>query len=92
VLGVNKFIYHLVTQLLSALPVISLAFFLLVYSNSSSGEVQPASDSPVSSKDEAIKTVPYITLRNKTGSDNAAEFYGGERSTMSAWYSCCSSN
>jgi len=85
-LGVNKFIYHFVMQLLSLLPVMFLAFILTAYSNSSSGAVQPATDSPVSSKDEVIRTVPFITLRNKTGSDNAAEFYGGERSTMSAGY------
>lgn len=32
------------------------------------------------------RTVPFITLRNKTGSDVAAEFFGGERGTRHTGY------
>lgn len=83
-LGVNKLIDHLVMQPFSALQVISLAFILVAYSSNS--EALPAADSPVNSKDESSRTVPFITLRNKTGSDNAAEYFGGERSNVSAGY------
>jgi esterase/lipase superfamily enzyme len=31
-----------------------------------------------------LRTVPFLTLRNKTGSDNAAEYFGGERDTLHA--------
>jgi esterase/lipase superfamily enzyme len=30
------------------------------------------------------KSVPFLTLRNKTGSDKAAEYFGGERDTLHA--------
>ena len=83
---VNKFIYHFVMQLVSALPVMSLVFFLAVYSGSSSGDTQIAADSHVSSKDGTLRTVPFITLRNKTGSEKTSEYFGGERSTISAGY------
>lgn len=32
------------------------------------------------------QSVPFLTLRNKTGSDKASKFFGGERSTLSAGY------
>ena len=31
-----------------------------------------------------LRTVPFLTLRNKTGSDEAKEFFGGERDTLHA--------
>ena len=35
--------------------------------------------------EEAIsQSVPFLTLRNKTGSDEAAEYFGGERSVLQA--------
>ena len=33
-----------------------------------------------------LRTVPFLTLRNKTGSDEAAEYFGGERSSLQAGY------
>jgi len=36
--------------------------------------------------DGLLRTVPFITLRNKTGSDNVAQYYGGERSPLTAGY------
>lgn len=31
-----------------------------------------------------LRTLPFLTLRNKTGSDKAADFFGGERDTLRA--------
>ena len=31
-----------------------------------------------------LRTVPFLTLRNKTGSDEAKKFFGGERDTLHA--------
>ena len=37
-----------------------------------------------STGNELLRTVPFLTLRNKTGSDKAAEYFGGERDTLHA--------
>jgi len=39
-----------------------------------------------SAEEGVLRTVPFITLRNKTGSSNAAEYFGDERSTARAGY------
>jgi len=39
-----------------------------------------------STEDGLHRTVPFITLRNKTGSGNASEFFGAERNTVHAGY------
>ncbi|MEJ2308071.1 MAG: alpha/beta hydrolase [Gammaproteobacteria bacterium] len=36
------------------------------------------------SADEQLSTVPFLTLRNKTGSDEAEEYFDGQRSIMRA--------
>jgi esterase/lipase superfamily enzyme len=33
-----------------------------------------------------LRTVPFLTLRNKTGSDEAADYFGGDRNTLRAGY------
>ncbi len=33
---------------------------------------------------DLLRTVPFLTLRNKTGSEEAAEYFGGERDTLHA--------
>ncbi len=33
-----------------------------------------------------LRTVPFLTLRNKTGRENAPEYFGGERSSLKAGY------
>jgi esterase/lipase superfamily enzyme len=39
-----------------------------------------------STEDGLLRTVPFITLRNKTGSSTAAEYFGNERNTVHAGY------
>ena len=54
------------------------------------GETRPDTDvsaqTITTADDGLLRTVPFITLRNKTGSDNAAEYYGGERGPLTAGY------
>ena len=37
-----------------------------------------------SAENDLLRTVPFLTLRNKTGSDEAKKFFGGERDTLHA--------
>ena len=85
-LSVNKIIHPVVMQLLTALSVMSLVFFLLTYSAYSSAETQSATASDVTGNGYVTQVVPFITLRNKTGDVNPMDFYGGERSTVNAGY------
>lgn len=71
--------------------VMILVSSLLAYSAGSTGEIQSVTSSASSSEDETLQTVPFITVRNKTGSNKAAQYYGGERSTISAGYCVMSS-
>lgn len=77
-------------QLQRVLPVTILAFFSVVFTTYSNTETQATSDDPATG-DDTFLTVPFITLRNKTGSDEASSYFGGERSTMTAGY-CTLSN
>lgn len=43
-----------------------------------------AAAAEASAESGLLRTVPFLTLRNKTGSDNAAEYFGGERDTLHA--------
>ena len=45
-----------------------------------------STDSPPAQENVPLRTVPFLTLRNKTGSEEAAEFFGGERSSLQAGY------
>ena len=63
-----------------------LVLLQAAYSANSFGETQSATNNSANISDETLQTVPFITLRNKTGSDEASEFFGGERSTVSAGY------
>ena len=59
--------------------------FLVMYSVNSIGETQSGTDEAVNSNDK-LQTVPYITFRNKTGSEKASDYFGGGRSTAHAGY------
>ena len=69
----------------TSLPKILISFFLVMYSANSISETQPDIDKAVNS-DDKLQTVPYITFRNKTGSKNASDYFGGGRSTAHAGY------
>ena len=43
-----------------------------------------ATDQLAVPESEQLRTVPFLTLRNKTGSDKAEEYFGGQRSIMHA--------
>ena len=47
-------------------------------------ETQKDAAKTISSKEETLQTVPYITFRNKTGSEEAAEYFGDRRGTVQA--------
>ena len=83
---VGTLINRLVMQLLAVLPVMSLAFFLVVCSTNSGAETQSATARDVTGNEDVSQTVPFITLRNKTSSGNAVDYFGGERSTVTAGY------
>lgn len=71
-------------KLVLTLLVIMCASMMMGYTASSSAEIQSVEGNFLSNKEETLLTVPYISLRNKTGSENVADFYGGERGTVSA--------
>lgn len=53
-----------------------------------SSETQAVPNEPVVTEpvteDGKLRTVPFLTVRNKTGTDKAAEYFGGERSSLQA--------
>lgn len=52
-------------------------------SGCSNDEAQSAgAESFLNSSDASLRTVPFITLRNRTGSTEPANYFGGERSVM----------
>jgi esterase/lipase superfamily enzyme len=85
-LAENKFIHPAVMQLLSALPQMSLIFFLATCSAYSSAETQSGTASVVTGNGYVSQIVPFITLRNKTGSENPSDYFGGERNIVRAGY------
>ena len=43
-----------------------------------------ASDADTRAEKSVLRTVPFLTLRNRTGSEDASEYFGEERNTLSA--------
>jgi len=41
-------------------------------------------DKEIASENGPLRTIPFLTLRNKTASEKASEFFGGERDTLHA--------
>ncbi len=54
------------------------------------GETQSGTEKTINAntrtEEGVLRTVPFITLRNKTGSSDATEYFGDERSTARAGY------
>lgn len=77
-------------QLLLPLKIILFLFLIAGVSQvSHSKEIPEAKDSvsTLESKEEGmLNVIPFITLRNKTGSDKASEYFGDERDTLHAGY------
>ena len=69
------------------LKIILLLFLMAGCGQDSHGETLPEPKSSVSTmenEEEMISAVPFITLRNKTGSDKPSKFFGDERDTLHA--------
>ena len=77
-------------QLIHATRIIFLASLLAAcdpddYGETSSGTKKIASAS-ARTEDGLLRTVPFITLRNRTGSNDATEYFGNERNGVHAGY------
>ena len=55
------------------------------YSENAQGSTN-AADRVAGAGEAPLRTVPFLTLRNRTGSDNAADYFGGERGSLAAGY------
>lgn len=79
-----KLIDYFSTEFSTTLGAVLFSTSLAMYSINSIAETQSDTAKAVSSKEELLQTVPYITFRNKTGGEEAAEYFGGGRSTAQA--------
>ena len=71
------------------LKIILFLFLIVAVNQGSHGKTMSetkSSASTMESEEEMLSAVPFITLRNKTGSDKAAKFFGDERDAMHAGY------
>ena len=77
-------------QLIHAFRIIFLASLVAACGPDDYGETQAGTEknapASVSTEDGLLRTVPFITLRNKTGSSDAAEYFGDERNGVYAGY------
>jgi len=62
------------------LPVILFATATTVYASGITAEA------PAETANKLAHTVPFLTLRNKTGSDDVADFFAGERDILRTGY------
>jgi esterase/lipase superfamily enzyme len=79
---------HALHQLLLVgwLIVLSVAACAPDANSETTQSVPESTDRQTASEKEPLRTVPFLTLRNKTGSDEAADYFGGERSSLTAGY------
>ncbi len=77
-------------HLIHASRIIFLASLVAACGPDDYGETSPGTKkitpTSVSTEDGLLRTVPFITLRNKTGSSDAAEYFGDERNAVHAGY------
>ena len=70
------------------LAIILIATLVAACSADVSSDTRPESnrsaDATPAAEDGKLRTVPFLTVRNKTGKDKASEFFGGERSDLRA--------
>lgn len=76
--------------LFQVLPTLLFITFVATNATLANSETAPEKNNKVNTKDSSAdknqRTVPFITLRNKTGSENVSDFFGGERSDLRAGY------
>ena len=80
----NKLFDYFSMQFSTTLQVMLFSTFLAIHGINSIAETQTVTAKTPGSKEETLQTVPYITFRNKTGSEDAADYFGGGRSTAQA--------
>jgi esterase/lipase superfamily enzyme len=72
------------------LPGILLVSLMMLFITDISSETQPdanESTTAITTADnDLLRTVPFITVRNKSRSDKDSEYFGGERSNVQAGY------
>lgn len=79
-------------HLVQSLPAILIIVFMAACSSGDDGSEQTAvkksssASAGTGTEDQLLQSVPFITLRNKTGSDKASKFFGDERSVEQAGY------
>ena len=69
-----------------ALSLILIVFLVAAYIAVGYSETQTDVNESASTENGTLRSVPFMTLRNKTGSDEAEKFFGGERSLLQAGY------
>jgi esterase/lipase superfamily enzyme len=82
--------HRLSEHFLSALKLAAICLFLAACSADNDDELetdrQPAEKVDTANENVIRRTVPFVTLRNKTGSVIAAEYFGDERNTVHTGY------
>ena len=61
-----------------------MSMYLVNANSETSKDTNESAKSITTADNDLLRTVPFLTLRNKTGSDKAAEYFGGERDTLHA--------
>ncbi len=74
--------------LLRAKSAFLLLFLMMAWTSDAISETASTDTASTSAEtgreNDLLSTVPFLTLRNRTGSDKAAEHFGGERGSLSA--------
>lgn len=61
-----------------------MALFFVNVNSETSKDANESAKTITTTDNDLLRTVPFLTLRNKTGSEKAAEYFGGERDTLHA--------
>jgi esterase/lipase superfamily enzyme len=73
-----------------ALPIILVVTLMAACIPDGNSKTQPDTNKSASTMAQAdngmLRTVPFLTLRNKTGSKNVSKYFGGERSVLQAGF------
>jgi esterase/lipase superfamily enzyme len=61
-----------------------MALYLVNTNSETSKDTNESEKTIIPADNDLLRTVPFLTLRNRTGSDKATEYFGGERDTLHA--------
>ena len=77
-----------IRQFTATRPIVLSLFYVVVltwYATSEKAFAETSvSDADIGVEKSVLRTVPFLTLRNRTGSEDASEYFGDERDTLSA--------